>query len=128
MKNDVKGEDVDISVHCDIYVFEWLMQHMKGNNPNLEISNVVSIVISSQFLQMNELVDECVSFMAKNLSQIIELPLDLSCLNDQLLKKLNHCLSDQDLFNVNDPNDKVFIKLYFVLFRLFLLCFACVFC
>eukprot|EP01084_Bolivina_argentea_P129885 229359_1 len=47
-------EEVDISVHCDILVFEWLIQYISNKTkPTLEIHNVVSILISSHFLQMS---------------------------------------------------------------------------
>jgi Domain of unknown function (DUF3342) len=53
-------DDIDISVHCDIKIFEWLMKYLKmkegGNSdpdqppPKLDIKNVISILISSDFL------------------------------------------------------------------------------
>ena len=58
-------DDIDISVHCDIKIFEWLMKYLKqkdstekgqtivpddGTGPNLDIKNVISILISSDFL------------------------------------------------------------------------------
>jgi hypothetical protein len=54
-------DDIDISVHCDIKIFEWLMKylHLKesiipinsdGDQPKLDIKNVISILISSDFL------------------------------------------------------------------------------
>lgn len=60
-------DDIDISVHCDIKIFEWLMKYLKmkdGNHsqqiqsetqestalPKLDIKNVISILISSDFL------------------------------------------------------------------------------
>jgi hypothetical protein len=53
-------DDIDISVHCDIKIFEWLMKYLKmkeGGNfepdqtpPKLDIKNVISILISSDFL------------------------------------------------------------------------------
>ena len=64
-------DEVDISVHCDVPVFDWLMQYAKrgmlegpcGENlssplsaPRLEASNAVSILISSDFLKMDSLV------------------------------------------------------------------------
>jgi hypothetical protein len=69
-------DDIDISVHCDIKIFEWLMKYLKvkdsgvntnigavgesDNNssgvPKLDIKNVISILISSDFLQMKVLV------------------------------------------------------------------------
>jgi hypothetical protein len=57
------GDDVDISVHCDVGVFEWLMEYMKEPSKvgALDAQNVVSILISSNFLQMERLVRECLS-------------------------------------------------------------------
>lgn len=53
-------EDIDISVHCDIKIFEWLMKYLKLKEsnqfssdeiiPKLDIKNVISILISSDFL------------------------------------------------------------------------------
>ena len=52
-------DDIDISVHCDIKIFEWLMKYLKykeGNKsqekeqPRLDLKSVISILISSDFL------------------------------------------------------------------------------
>lgn len=55
-------DDIDISVHCDIKIFEWLMRYLQEinplkasstpseNPPKLDIKNVISILISSDFL------------------------------------------------------------------------------
>jgi Domain of unknown function (DUF3342) len=46
-------DDIDISVHCDIKIFEWLMRYLKDNQePKLDLKNVISILISSDFLGM----------------------------------------------------------------------------
>ena len=88
-------DDIDISVHCDIKIFEWLMKYLKLKDagalheqakddpslPKLDIKNVISILISSDFLQMRVLVQECIDFVIENLSDVVRLPIDLSCLN-----------------------------------------------
>jgi hypothetical protein len=43
-------EDIDISVHCDINIFDWLMRFIHKKEPKLEIKNAISILISSDFL------------------------------------------------------------------------------
>jgi len=50
-------DDLDISVHCDIAIFEWLMKYVKekSNQPELTVKNVVSILISSNYLKMDSL-------------------------------------------------------------------------
>uniref|UniRef100_A0A8C0URV0 SANT and BTB domain-containing protein n=1 Tax=Cyanistes caeruleus TaxID=156563 RepID=A0A8C0URV0_CYACU len=62
-----RWEEVDISVHCDVHIFDWLIRYVKRNSkefeanemPTLEPSNVISILISSEFLKMDSLVSTC---------------------------------------------------------------------
>ena len=49
-------DEIDISVHCDINIFEWLMNYVHSRNPVLDVKLAVSILISSDFLQMKDLV------------------------------------------------------------------------
>lgn len=79
-------DDIDISVHCDIQIFEWLMSYVHGNNPELEVKSAISILISSDFLQMAPLVAQTVTFIAQNIQAIIVLPIDMSCMNQVLVK------------------------------------------
>eukprot|EP00731_Ephydatia_muelleri_P023036 Em0015g619a len=73
-------EDMDISVHCDIAVFDWLMRYTKRGMregpmgetlpqpqeaPKLDVTHVASILISSDFLQMETLI---LSLNASNIS------------------------------------------------------------
>lgn len=39
------SDDIDISVHCDIYVFDWLFKYMlnKENPPQLRIIKIILI-------------------------------------------------------------------------------------
>lgn len=54
-------EDMDISVHCDLQIFEWLMRWIKKDTlseelwPLLDSTNVVPILVSAGFLQVNKL-------------------------------------------------------------------------
>ena len=43
-------DDIDISVHCDINIFDWLIRYVHSAHPKLEVKNAVSILISSDFL------------------------------------------------------------------------------
>lgn len=82
--------DLDISVYCDVEIFEWLMSyiHDPKGRPQLDKSIIVSILISSEFLQMDTLVDICLENIASRLHEIIKLPIDLSCISDKLVNKL----------------------------------------
>jgi hypothetical protein len=89
-ENDSGYDDVDISVHCDIDIFEWLMAyiHDPDQPPAMDKSIVVSILISSEFLQMDALVDLCLEHICGNLGEIVKLPIDLSCISEKLVNKL----------------------------------------
>jgi len=50
LSNEKLLNEIDISVHCDIQIFEWLMNYINSLNPELEIKTAVSILISSDFL------------------------------------------------------------------------------
>lgn len=81
-------DDIDISVHCDINIFDWLMRYIHLKNPTIEVKNSVSILISSDFLQMAGLVEEALGYVAKNIAEIILLPIDMNCMNSALIKRL----------------------------------------
>ena len=112
---DAEGfEDLDISVHCDVHIFEWLVQwiHAPGKPPPLDASSVVSILISSEFLEMARLVDHCLTFMAATLQEILGLPIDLSCMSDALVQRLAQLCPADALSNLADPKAKLLPKLF----------------
>lgn len=71
LSDSKSSDDIDISVHCDINIFDWLMKYIHKKEPQIEIKNSVSILISSDFLQMDELVEQALTFVAKNIDEII---------------------------------------------------------
>ena len=89
-ENENGYDDIDISVHCDVEIFEWLMTYIHEPDlpPSLDKSIVVSILISSEFLQMDALVDVCLEHIAASLGEIIKLPIDLTCISDKLVNRL----------------------------------------
>ncbi|CAH1392926.1 unnamed protein product [Nezara viridula] len=111
-----KLEDMDISVHCDVAIFEWLMKWvhrpLKGTRPVLSINNVTPILISAMFLRMEPLVDESVHFFKKNIKEIIETTTSLSCLSDNILEKIADTLTNVELDSLDDPTDKIQSKLF----------------
>ena len=105
-------DDIDISVHCDINIFDWLMRFVHKKEPKLEVKNSISILISSDFLQMEGLVEESVRFVAKHLNEIISLPIDMNCMNSSLIKKLANHVTLEELDLLKDKKDKLTSKLY----------------
>ncbi|GMH66651.1 hypothetical protein TrRE_jg4022 [Triparma retinervis] len=109
-----EADDIDISVHCDIYIFEFLVDYMKSPRiaPKFETSSVVSILISSEFLQMDELVVKCLRFIAQNLGAILMLPVDLTCVSDAMCAKLAKLCPAEALVGAVDKKGKLLPRLY----------------
>lgn len=101
-------EDVDISVHCDVTIFEWLMDWLKAqskdeticnNNeeesvtnelqqePELTPNNVVSILVSASFLKMGPLVDFALTYLHHNMNKVLVTTHNLNCLGEPLLTR-----------------------------------------
>jgi len=107
-------DDIDISVHCDVYIFEWLMRFINrpDNPPELKCKSAVSILISSEFLRMQRLVDLCLQFVHDNINNVIKLPIDLNCINNNLVGKLSLLFTIKELESIEDRRDKLKGKLW----------------
>jgi hypothetical protein len=112
-------DDIDISVHCDVHIFDWLMQYVKAlhstsstSRPNLDTKSVVSILISSEFLEMGKLVTECLRYVHDNINSIIKMPIDLNCINTKLLARLSKMFTVDELETVVDKRNKIIGKLW----------------
>jgi hypothetical protein len=60
------------------------MRYIHLKEPQIEVKNAVSVLISSDFLQMSVLVELALEFVAKNINEIILLPIDMNCMNSNL--------------------------------------------
>lgn len=84
---------MDISVHCDIGIFEWLMQWVKRDPllvedwPELDPQCVIPILVSAAFLQMEPLLNDCLLFCHQHMNEILRTTSNLSCLNDSVLTR-----------------------------------------
>ena len=107
-------DDIDISVHCDVYIFEWLMRFINQRNdpPLLKCKSAVSILISSEFLQMQRLVDQCLRYVHDNINDVIKLPIDLACINSGLVSRLSSLFTVEELEQIEDHRDKLKGKLW----------------
>lgn len=120
-------DDVDISVHCDIGIFDWLMQYAKrglledttGNviseplkKPSLKPGNVISILISSNFLKMPTLVEDCLVYCHDHMAEIVQLPCNMSCLSDELLTRLADKFTAIECEDLLDKKDRIRNKLF----------------
>nr|XP_057916954.1 SANT and BTB domain regulator of class switch recombination isoform X2 [Doryrhamphus excisus] len=111
-----RWEEVDISVHCDVQIFDWLMNYVRRNSskdkPRLEPSNVISILISSEFLKMDMLVDECVQYCHKHMSAIVATPCNMNCINSNLASRIAKLFNHNEADDIRDKKDKFKSKLF----------------
>ncbi|XP_065815539.1 SANT and BTB domain regulator of class switch recombination [Labrus bergylta] len=114
-----RWEEVDISVHCDVQIFDWLMNYVRRNSaggakdkPRLEPSNVISILISSEFLKMDSLVDECIQYCHKHLSAIVATPCNMNCINSNLATRIAELFNHNEADDIRDKKDKFKSKLF----------------
>ncbi|XP_063604759.1 SANT and BTB domain regulator of class switch recombination-like [Penaeus indicus] len=111
-------EDVDISVHCDVSIFEWLLRWVKRGqtedhvSPTLEPKTAVSILISADFLKMAPLVEEVLQYVHDNINLILEAQVNLSCLSDAILTRLAYLFTHWELESLRDRRDRIQNKLY----------------
>lgn len=112
-------DEVDIAVHCDVNIFQWLMNYMvlphseaQAVFSKLEVPWAISILISSFFLGMSELVQQTVTFVSEKLQEIINLPIELDCMNEELIGKLSERFTDEELENICDRKDKIISRLF----------------
>ena len=109
-------DDVDISVHCDVKIFDWLMCWTKHSDPaerpSLESASVISILVSASFLKINDLVDECLEFVYRNMNQILSVTPSFSCVGDSLLTRLARLYKPSEIENLSDRRDRIHNRLY----------------
>uniref|UniRef100_A0A8D8XBH6 Uncharacterized protein KIAA1841 homolog n=2 Tax=Cacopsylla melanoneura TaxID=428564 RepID=A0A8D8XBH6_9HEMI len=114
-------EDMDISVHCDINIFEWLMRWVKkdsgdkstGNRaPELDCCNVIAVLVSANFLQMEPLLLDCLHFCKLNMNEIIRSSNNLVCINDSVLSRIAHQFSNIQVEDLEDRKDKIRSRLF----------------
>ncbi|OQR86426.1 hypothetical protein ACHHYP_10566 [Achlya hypogyna] len=112
-------EDIDISVHCDVGIFEWLYNYIHapqgvGTSPltKLALDNVTPILISSDFLQMDFLVNECTTFIGVHLESVVDMPGDLLCVSEAILDSIALKCSLEQLDVIEPRKEKLCHKLY----------------
>ena len=152
----MRSELLDISVHCDVKVFDWLMtyvqylvrtstahvphQHRQAGEPGvteplLSSKNVASILISSDFLKMDALVQACLQwderyagtvrdagrFCHQHLNAILKVTASIASLPQSLVvaldvltcsSSLNYCSLSQlftidELEAIDDAKDRI---------------------
>ncbi|CAF0742135.1 unnamed protein product [Didymodactylos carnosus] len=111
-------EEVDISVHCDLDIFQWLMNYVKRNShnqlePQLEPRIAISILISSDFLKMEKLVEKSLDYIHTHISEIIQTNCNMASIPEHLVKSLVQLFSSPyEIESIKDRKDKIRSKLF----------------
>lgn len=112
LRLDEPSEDIDITVQCDLDVFEWLMKFIRKEKPVLNGQNVIPILVSADYLLMSALIDDCAVFISQNLNEMVNVPIDMSNISSESMKKISKLVSLRDLDNFKDPRDCLQSKIF----------------
>lgn len=116
-------EDMDISVHCDINIFDWLMRWVKKELlpeedwPQLDSQCVIPVLVSAAFLKMEPLLEECLLYCHEHMNEILRTNTNLSCLNDAVLTRLAAMYTNSEVESIRDRKDKIQSRLFIKLIR-----------
>lgn len=73
-----------ITIHCDVSVFEWLLRYIREphvQTRKINRSNVISILVSGDFLKIPGLDVDCARFIGQQFDAINALNIDFTSLS-----------------------------------------------
>ncbi|XP_041525523.1 uncharacterized protein KIAA1841 homolog isoform X3 [Microtus oregoni] len=77
-----------------------------------EPGNVISILISSEFLKMDSLVEQCIQYCHRNMNAIVAAPCNMNCINANLLTRISDLFTHNEIDDLKDKKDKFRSKLF----------------
>jgi len=110
-------EEVDISVHCDLDIFQWLMSFVNRRTasklPELEPRIAISILISSDFLKMDKLVRQSLNYIHEHLNEILATNCNVSSISENLFRQLVKKFANPlDIEQIHDRKNRIRSKLF----------------
>ncbi|XP_011362215.1 uncharacterized protein KIAA1841 homolog isoform X2 [Pteropus alecto] len=84
----------------------------QGAVSKTEPGNVISILISSEFLKMDSLVEQCIQYCHKNMNAIVATPCNMNCINANLLTRIADLFTHNEVDDLKDKKDKFRSKLF----------------
>lgn len=82
-------------------------------NPKIEPRLAVSLLISSNFLKMHNLQNVCLNYIHDNISDVVKIPIDMGCINQELMVRLSDLFTLNKLSLIEDPKDRITSTLFF---------------
>eukprot|EP00957_Ditylum_brightwellii_P036695 2779533-Ditylum_brightwellii.AAC.1 len=103
-----QDKNIDVTVHCDCFVFEWLMNfiHNEGTPPKLNLDMLLPVLVASDFLQMDTVFDFCTKFMSANLQDVLKMQIDFSFLRDDHITRLAQYTPAEELARIKDEGQQ----------------------
>eukprot|EP00892_Ulva_mutabilis_P008694 jgi/Ulvmu1/6197/UM028_0053.1 len=98
VKSVQNTKDFQLSVYCDVSVFSWLISYIKNPDAQrLDDHNIIAILVSSSFLQMDKLVAECTKYISRRCCQLLSAGVELASVSDDLLRKVSQEIHVRDM-------------------------------
>lgn len=70
--------------------------------PEIEIANLHLILISAEYLEMNDLLNYCVKYISENINSVIALGEGVSSYKSNIAKKIAKIITIENLDRVHD--------------------------
>lgn len=104
---------MDITVQCQIDVFNWLLKYISPiRSVSLDYKNVSSILVSADSLVMKDLVEECLTFIKNNLKDIVNYNDSIPPFKSHLAKRLANMVSTDELDVLRDKKNYLLSRLF----------------
>ncbi|XP_065666507.1 SANT and BTB domain regulator of class switch recombination isoform X7 [Hydra vulgaris] len=107
--------NIDITVHCDVNIFQWLINYIKkksGEELKLDVNNIVPLLLSSEFLRMNSLVKKCINFCCSHLNDVIAASNNMHGISDKIVYRIASRFDQRQIYQLQDNDDKFKSRLF----------------
>lgn len=72
----------------DTYLFIQITYvHFTNTKFHVDAANVIPVLVSAAFLQMDPLLNDCLQFCQEHMNEILRQATNLSCLNDSIITR-----------------------------------------
>ncbi|MEQ2266250.1 hypothetical protein XENORESO_005110 [Xenotaenia resolanae] len=92
-----RWEEVDISVHCDVQIFDWLMNYVRRNSAGEG---------NKDKPRLGKSVEECIQYCHKHMSAIVATPCNMNCINSNLATRIAELFNHNEADDIRDKKDK----------------------
>ena len=88
---------LSLNVNCDIPIFSWLIEFIHNRHPPMLPTNVVSLILSSNFLMMHKLYHEGLRYLKDHLVEVLLTDVNMDCISLDTTLGLAQLLREDDV-------------------------------